>query len=102
MYLIVRLLFFTKLLLHVGLSVDSKNHKETDFGILAEMISFWNNMGYTIYDGGDFNARLCDLNVFSENIFHWRYERNVDSTINSYGKKLRIVCEHNSISPLNH
>ena len=45
--------------------VDSKNYDDTDFGTLAEEIIFWNNLGYTLYIGGDFNARLGDLNVIS-------------------------------------
>ena len=54
--------------------MDSKNYNEADFGILAEELSFWMSRGYTVYIGGDFNARLDDLDILSKKILHWRYD----------------------------
>ena len=82
--------------------VDSKNYDDTEFGTLAEEIIFWNNLGYTLYIGGDCNARLGDLNVISENIFHWKYDNNIDNTVNPHGKRLRTICGYNGLSPSNH
>ena len=62
------LLNFCNMLIYLY-PVDSENYKETDFGILAKEKSFWNNMGYTIYGGGYFNARLGDLKSSRETYF---------------------------------
>ena len=79
MFVIVWLIQLTKccyMLVYIY-PVDSKNYNEADFGILAEELLFWMSRGYTENVGGDFNARLGDLNILSKKICHWRYDEKV-------------------------
>ena len=61
--------------------IDSVNYELNDFGILSEEISFWLSQGVIPYIGGDFNARLGDLNSISQYFMKWRYVQNVDVAI---------------------
>ena len=82
--------------------LDSINYELSDFGILSEEINFWLEHGFTPYIGGDYNARLGDLNILSQRLMKWRYALNVDTVTNSHGRLLAGVCELHNILPLNH
>ena len=82
--------------------LDSINYELSDFGILSEEINFWLEHGFTPYIGGDYNARLGDLNILSQRLMKWRYTINVDTVTNSHGRLLAGVCELHNILPLNH
>ena len=68
--------------------VDSINYSVEDFGILSEKIEFWTKKGYIPFIGGDFNARVGDLNKVADSALKWRYELNIDTKMNSHGKQL--------------
>ena len=82
--------------------VDSMNYDLNDFGIVSEEISYWLDSGFTPFLGGDYNARLGDLNVLSQQTLKWRYTPNIDNVVNGHGRLLSDMCEHNKILPLNH
>ena len=82
--------------------VNSNYYSLNDFGLIAEELSHWKEKGFTVFMGGDFNARLGDLNELSSKSLKWRYKPNVDSVINSHGTQLGDLCELFKILPLNH
>ena len=82
--------------------INSNYYSLNDFGLVSEEISFWKGKGFTAFIGGDFNARLGDLNEFSERSLKWRYDVNIDSVSNSHGAQLKGICELHKILPLNH
>ena len=73
--------------------VNSNYYSLNDFGLIAEELSHWKEKGFTVFMGGDFNARLGDLNELSSKSLKWRYKPNVDSVINSHGTQLGDLCE---------
>ena len=82
--------------------MDSINYSLGDFGILLEEIEFGTKKGYIPFIGGDFNARVGDLNKMSRTALKWRYEPNIDTKTNSHGKQLMDICHHQRILPINH
>ena len=82
--------------------LDSSYYDLNDFGILSEEISYWLDNGFIPYIGGDYNSRLGDLGVLSQQSLKWRYDSNVDDTMNSHGRQLAGICELHNILPLNH
>ena len=81
---------------------DSLNFTESDFATLVCEIKFWISGGFVPFIGGDFNARVGDLNVFSSRSIKWRYEPNVDKYLNQHGKELIDICELLKMLPINH
>ena len=52
------------------------------FASLDSLLSRYTERCFTPYIGGEFNARLGDLNGLSS----WKYSMNVDEYINRYGR----------------
>lgn len=81
---------------------DSLNFTETDFATLSTEIEYWLCRGFIPIIGGDFNARVGNLNAVNYKALNWRYDDNTDSHLNQHGKALRSICEILKISPINH
>ena len=82
--------------------LDSINYNLGDFGILIEEMTFWDRLGYLPFIGGDFNSRIGDINILSQKKLKWRFETNLDETINSHGQRLANIFEIMNVLPLNH
>ena len=81
---------------------DSLNFTVDDFALLFQDIDFWISNGFVPFLGGDFNARVGDLNSFSDRSIKWRYDTNVDLIVNEHGKSLINLCHLLKILPVNH
>ena len=64
------------------------------------LISNCTERDFTPYIGGDFNARLGDLNLLSKS---WKYMSNVDINTNKHGRSyMTDICKENNVFPINH
>ena len=69
------------------------------FASLTSLLSRCTEKCFTPFIGGDFNARIGDLNVLST----WKYSVNVDEFINRHGRiYMTDICRRNNVYPINH
>ena len=71
------------------------------FADVDQMLAKCHERGYIPFIGGDFNARLGDLNIFAAT--SWKYENNCDLKMNSHGRTMmKDICRRNKVYPINH
>ena len=92
---------FTPCYLFGGVYIQPENSKYLSpnmFASLDSLLSRCTERCFTPYIGGDFNARLGDLNGLSP----WKYSMNVDEYINRYGRiYMTGICRMNNVYPIN-
>ena len=76
-------------------------YEDRMFADVDKMLSKCNEMGIIPFIGGDFNARVGDLNSFTG--YAWKYEENCDVISNSHGRTMmKDICRRNKMYPINH
>lgn len=78
---------------------DSPYFTPASFAKIQEMILYHANKSVIF---GDFNARICNLNVFDDPTRGIRYGNNVDGGMNNNGKQLADLCLKCELKPINH
>ena len=79
----------------------SVNYDDKMFADVDELLIKCNERGIIPFIGGDFNARVGDLNSFTG--YSWKYEENCDLTTNSHGRTMmKDICRRNKMYPINH
>ena len=69
------------------------------FADLNTLLSRCREYNYISYIGGDFNARLGDLNNLSK--LSWYYNDNSDTTTNKHGiTYMTDICKRNNTYPI--
>ena len=88
--------------LFAGIYVQPKSSKYFNISLFSEIDALLKDCkehNFTPLIGGDFNARIGDINMISP----WKYEKNCDSTTNKHGRLFFTdLCRHNKVYPLNH
>ena len=86
----------------IGIYIQPENSKNFHIKIFADIDVLFSKCclkGYIPFIGGDFNARMGDLNTLDKS---WKYEYNCDEITNNHGKIYMLdIMKRNEIYPIN-